>query len=113
MQALKEVTDADLDHRMTEETKIFVTKFLQTTDPTAITRIPLEIVRQTRDNNAKLMNEKLNIPDLIEKEYFVKNIKDGYQVPITAYIPSGIKPDSSLVVFFHGGGWTFCNNFLV
>ena len=102
------MSDADLDHRMTEETKTFIKKFLQTTDPTAITRLPLEVVRETRNNNAKLFNEKLNLPDLVEKEYFIENIKDGYQIPITAYIPSGSKQDFPLVVFFHGGGWTFC-----
>ena len=109
MQVIKEVTAADLDDRMSEETKTFVTRFLQTTDPRAITKLPLSVVRETRNNNARLMNAQLNIPDLVEKEFFIKNDKDGFEVPATAYIPSGTKPDSPLVVFFHGGGWTFCS----
>ena len=109
MQVLKEVTAADLDDRMTDETKTFVTNFLLTTDPRAITKLPLSIVRDTRNSRSKIINEGLNIPDLVQKEFFVKNSDDDFQIPVTAYIPAGVKPDSPLVVFYHGGGWTFCS----
>lgn len=103
------VNPSELDENMSEETRRYVTFFLQTTSPRAILTADLNLVRQQRDQRANLLNGTVKISDLIEQEFFVTSDKDGYQIPVTAYIPHYVNPSHPIIVFFHGGGWTFCS----
>jgi acetyl esterase len=99
----------ELDENMSDETRRYVTLFLQTVCPKAILTADLNLVRQQRNQRAQLLNGTVKITDLIEQEFYVTNEIDGYQVPVTAYIPHYVNPAHPIVVFCHGGGWTFCS----
>lgn len=97
------VTESDLDPRMSDETKAFVTNFLKMNDPRGILKNDVSVVRNTRNERSALMNKALNTENLELKEFSVNNINDNFEIPVTAYIPKGYSENSPLIVFIHGG----------
>jgi len=96
----------ELDDRMTDETKAFVTGSLKTARPSIIIKNPVSIIRQTRETNAEKLLATLDFNGLQTREVFVKNKSDDYQVPITILTPIDVRNDTSITIFIHGGGWT-------
>lgn len=54
------------------------------------------------DNNTKTTEESEFVD---EKEFFVENPIDNYNIPVSVYIPKNASPYTSIVVFFSGGGF--------
>ncbi|CAF0803730.1 unnamed protein product [Brachionus calyciflorus] len=97
----------DLDERMTEETKNFVTSSLKVYKPSDVPKIDVKLSRQVRAANTERLLKTLNFDNLNSREVFVKNEDDDHQIPISIYVPKDVKSDSAITVFYHGGGWTF------
>jgi hypothetical protein len=76
------VDPSELDENMSDETKRFVTNFLSSTDPRAILRADLNIVRHMRSEQSKLTNGSVLIENVTEKEFHVKSHIDGYEIPV-------------------------------
>ncbi len=98
----------DLDQRMTDETKKFVTSYLSYIDPKLLMTTDVNVVRMIKGANAELINNQLKFEKLQdEKEYFADSLFDDFKIPLTAYVPKEFDPGSPIVVFFHGGGGCF------
>jgi acetyl esterase len=97
----------ELDERMTEETKAFVSASLKIATPSLVIKTPVSVIRQTRETNAEKLLASLDFNGLQTKEVFVKNKFDDFEVPVTILTPIDIRNDTSITIFIHGGGWTF------
>lgn len=93
----------EFDPRMTEETKKHVTIVHELTKQL---NISIEEERKMIDLFDSETNKAHQNENIEEKEYFIENKTDQYQIPVTAYIPKTISKDASIVVFIHGGGWS-------
>ena len=100
-----------LDERMTEETKNFVTNFLNNGRPTDILAKDINEVRQERIKAAKKINETISFDNLEVTEFEIDSKYDSFKIPITSYKPlnNDITSDNKIVLFFHGGGWSLGN----
>ena len=97
----------ELDDKMTEETKLYVTNSLKVSKPSNLIVANVEITRKMRALATHKTNASLKFEKIIEKEIKVRNRQDGYEIPVSVYIPKDIKPNSPITVYYHGGGWTF------
>lgn len=98
--------DFEYDTRMSEETKMFVSRMLKIFKPSEFTKTPLEILRTGRLEALNQLNQGLKFENLKSaKEIFIRNPVDDYKIPATVFIPKEVKKDSPIVVYYHGGGW--------
>ena len=94
----------ELDERMTDETKTYVIEMLKNSirqkslDP--------DLMNEAMNAAIKQVNSSLNFDTLKVQEIKVKNSIDNYEIPVSVYIPEGVKPNSPITIFYHGGGWT-------
>ena len=102
-------TKTTLDSRMTEESKKFISKFSKLMDRKIFKEMSLNDARSLIEASTLMLNKKVLCQNVNEKEYFVKNDHDGFEIPVTAYIPIDVKAQSPLVIYCHGGGWTICS----
>lgn len=98
--------DIDLDDRMTQETKDFVRQWLSQTRPSDLIQLPVDVIRNSRDQEEKELIRSLKFDNLDSpEEIFIKNPNDGYEIPVSVFKPRDTLPDAPIVIFFHGGGW--------
>jgi acetyl esterase len=93
----------EFDSRMTQETKEFVKENSPIFDKMA--SIDPKQANEMLDEMVEESISKTNFANITEKEYKVDSLYDNFQIPVTAYIPKTVSPTSSIVVFFHGGGF--------
>jgi acetyl esterase len=96
----------ELDERMTNECRSYVTTLLQQAKPSFILEMDLNVARKIRDDQALKMNEFFDFTELKIDEFHVKNETDNYQVLLRKYEPIRSDQSSRATVFFHGGGYT-------
>lgn len=96
----------DLDDRMTEESKIQVTRLLSIMKPAQAVHLDVNLNRQMRNENANKINGNLIFNNLDITEIVVKNSEDDYEILVSCYRPKDASSDAPITVFFHGGGWT-------
>ena len=99
----------DLDERMTDESRTFVINYLKKLKPINLMYRDIELSRKTRTNASIEANSSLKFENLKEKEIKIHNKKDGYEIPVSIYIPEDVKVNSPITIFYHGGGYTFGN----
>jgi acetyl esterase len=97
----------DLDDRMTEETKQFVTNYLRIIKPSDTPKLDVRITRNARAQNATNTIANMKIDGLVVKKFNVLNKEDGHEISASLFTPSGVRDNSPITVFYHGGGWTF------
>ena len=97
----------ELDDRMTEETKFFVTNSLKNLKPADVVNLDINMCRRIRVVSAHQVNSSLKFESLKEKELKIRNKNDDYEIPVSVYTPQSVKPNSPITIFYHGGGWTF------
>lgn len=102
-----QVTDDDLDKRMSAETKQFVINYLKAIKPSDTPKLDVKLTRQFRARTVAQLNELVDFVGLRTSELSVISPLDGYEIPVTLYQPAELKPTSPITIFFHGGGWTF------
>ena len=92
----------DLDDRMTEETKCFITDLLSKMRPVESLGLNLNLLRELRIQNELKANESLNFDNIKESHFNVKNKDDNYEIAVTCYRPLNCRPNSPITIFFHG-----------
>lgn len=107
---MSKAKEVSFDPRMTEESKKFIGKFSKLMDRKLYKQLNLDEIRNLINTSTFILNEKLKVENVIEKEYFVQNLDDNYDIPVTAYIPNNVASKySPITIYFHGGGWTICS----
>jgi acetyl esterase/lipase len=99
--------ESELDERMTDEAKTFVSNNLKAMRPLEMIKADINTVRAARITNAQRINGALTFENLTISKFIVKNPSDGYEIEVTCYKPVDAKESAPITVYFHGGGWTF------
>jgi acetyl esterase len=97
----------ELDDKMSEETKTFVSNTLKAMNPADIIKLDTRVVTKFKEDQYEKLFSLVNFDHLTIDEFHVKSEKDEYEIPVTRYIPKSLdNPEkSSITVFFHGGGY--------
>ena len=102
--------EVEFDKRMTPETKAFVVEFQKSLVASNVSEISIELLTKGRDKEEKELISTLKLDNLDKpKEIFIKNPVDGYEIPASIFIPTDVKKDAPITVFYHGGGWVACS----
>ncbi len=94
-----------LDDRMTDETKAYVSAYLSQMRPSQIIGMDKKLVTQLKEAQCEKLNTLVNFDHLNIDEIRVDNQTDGHQVQVFKYSPKNASPDCPVTVFFHGGGY--------
>ena len=102
--------EVEFDKRMTPETKAFVVEFQKSLIASNVSSISIELLTKGRDKEEKELIESLKLDNLEKpKEILIKNPVDGYEIPASIFVPTDVKKDAPITVFYHGGGWVACS----
>lgn len=105
-----ESTDIELDDRMTDECKKFVTALLKMSKPSDILKIDLKLARRLKDEQALKLNQFFDFDELKIEDFKVVNENDAYEITVRSYEPkvyhNATGKSKSLTVFMHGGGYS-------
>ena len=102
--------EVEVDKRLSPETKAFVVETLKVFDPSKPSPVPIQKLRHLRDKEEKELIASLKLDNLDKpKEILIKNPVDGYEIPASIFVPSDVKKDAPITVFYHGGGWVACS----
>ena len=92
------MSNFDLDDRMTDETKAFVTNVLKSMRPADSVHVDVNLSRKFRIANALRVNGGLTFADVIVQNFKVINQEDAHEIPIVAFIPKSPKQDSPITI---------------
>ena len=81
------MSSVDLDDRMTDESKAFVTNALKSMRPADSIKMDVNVSRQYRIANAMRINASLTFEDVTVNEFTVNNIEDNHEIAIVAFLP--------------------------
>jgi acetyl esterase len=98
----------ELGSKMTNETRLFAYGFAQSVyESISITPEQILQVRKYQAISDAENNKNYKFPKLSIKQYKVKNLYDGYMIPVQAYIPKNKGPNTPITVYFHGGSFVY------
>jgi acetyl esterase len=95
------------DERMTLEIKAYVVNLLKKFNPSVFINGDVNLLRKTTNENALKANQLVKFDNLETREVFISSQSDNHQIPVTLFTTSDVRRDTPIVVFIHGGGFTF------
>lgn len=102
------VDEFELDDRMSEETREFITSYMKVAKPETFMTKPVTEIRaeieMAHEHDAPVKLD--NLPER-PAEISIRNPVDGYEIPAFVFAPTDAPRNAPLVVYFHGGGWSF------
>ena len=103
------------EERMSAEAKTFIQQRLKVFRPTMIPKVDVNYLRRADDAASDEILKKVAFEKLEIQQFKVKNKTDGFEIPVTAFLPKDMRQNTSITVFIHGGGWTlgFLNFFVM
>ena len=87
----QESKNADLDLRMTDECKAYVTNSLKVMRPIDAIKLDLNFLRQTKDVSATETNKLMAFDGLDIVEFTVTNPKDNFNIKVICKIAFGLQ----------------------
>jgi hypothetical protein len=79
---LEIIKEIELNSTMSEECKMFVLQSFKKRRPYDIFKYPVDVTRETRDNYAIKLNEKVTFNNLEMNDFLVKSPYDGYDIQV-------------------------------
>lgn len=98
--------DIELDDRLSNEAKNFITQSFKIARPADILKADLSLVRKMKDQACLNLNHIDNFDDLEIEDFVVRNIYDNHEILVRKFVPKALEKNPLITVFFHGGGFS-------
>lgn len=105
----QEWIESELDTRMSAETKTFVSGMLALMRPADMVRMGVPAVRQMREQMAQAQAGAYSFDQVEVTDLTVPNSSadNTVNIPVKCFRSKEAAANAPLVVYFHGGGWTY------